>query len=173
MSNICELSLDNLISEKMEENLRDIQKYRSVLMQIKTLEQFYLERNKIIQGLFNIEDDIRETYQLAKSTLIVNKEINEFSTENILNLITKERQSCLLDNDMSGDNFTDNGQHDIFDLLRHFLNLVHPLVKQLFTYSTYYTFECECSNMITSASMDNCIYELTTLKNYLQICNLA
>ena len=57
----------------------------------------------------------------------VNKEINEFSTENILNLITKERQSCLLDNDMSGDNFTDNGQHDIFDLLRHFLNLVHPL----------------------------------------------
>ena len=97
----------------------------------------------------------------------VNKEINEFSTENILNLITKERQSCLLDNDMSGDNFTDNGQHDIFDLLRHFLNMVHPLVKQLFTYSTYYTFECECSNMITTASMDNCIYELTTLTNYL------
>jgi hypothetical protein len=97
----------------------------------------------------------------------VNKEINEFSTENILNIITKERQSCLLDNDMSGDNFTDNGQHDIFDLLRHFLNLVRPLVKQLFTYSTYYTFECECSNMITTASMDNCIYELTTLTNYL------
>ena len=77
MSNICEISLDNLISEKMEENLMDIQKYRNVLMHIKNLEQFFLERNKIVQGLFNIEDDIRETYQLAKSTLIVNKEINE------------------------------------------------------------------------------------------------
>ena len=66
-----------------------------------------------------------------------------------------------------GDNFTDNRKHDIFDLLRHFLNLVHPLVKQLFTYSTYYTFECECSNVITTASMENCIYELSTLTNYL------
>jgi hypothetical protein len=66
-----------------------------------------------------------------------------------------------------GDNFIDNRQHDIFDLPRHFLNLVHPLVKQLFIYSTYYTFECECSNVITTASMENCIYELSTLTSYL------
>lgn len=83
MSKSKEISLDILINEKLEENLKDIQKYRNIMINIRHPEQFNLERNKIIQGLFNIEDDIRETYQLAKSTLMINKDINEQIEEEI------------------------------------------------------------------------------------------
>jgi hypothetical protein len=68
---------ENFILSKMEEKAIEIQKIRNLFINIDTMEKLQMTRNKIIQNFFSLEDDIRESYQLVKSTLIQNKDLAE------------------------------------------------------------------------------------------------
>ena len=68
--------LDKMLN-KMEEKIKDIYQSRQTLMKVNDFEEYKFNRSNIIQMFFDIENDIREIYQLVKSTLIQNKDLIE------------------------------------------------------------------------------------------------
>ena len=89
---------DEYILNKMELKVNEIQQIRQVLMKINSFDDFNFHKNKLIKNMFDIEDEIRENYQLVKSTMNKNKQLKEELeyTENKIKIHEENLKNCEL-----------------------------------------------------------------------------
>ena len=71
------IAIEQYMLNKMEVKVSEIQQNRQLMININSLEDFNYHRNKLIQNMFDIEDEIRENFQLIKSTLTQKKDLED------------------------------------------------------------------------------------------------